>query len=403
MTIKYPNSNKRTSALAAAGLLTLTLAATAEETPNQVLTALSSTTLSGYVGTSAVWMPGDNDGSPRLPGYSFMGGKMDGFNLDAVKLSIGKPVDEGQWSAGYTVDLLYGPDATGFNTSIGAASGDFSIEQAKVTLRAPVGNGLDITMGVFSTIIGYEVFSTVDNPNWSRSLGYFIEPTQHTGVLLSYEFNEVVAVSAGVANTYTAGINDRIGTSNGAADESEKTLLGSISLTAPESMGWFAGASAYFGVVYGAPGGYDATTDTYAGAGEQTSYYLGLGVPLPTDRVTLGLALDYSDYKSGYASAYAGYLGIAATDKLTFNTRVDYGRSNAGAFGTGISDEEILALTETIDYALFDNVTTRLELRYDVDLEDTTKDANGNSGAFGGSDEFSDDSFWVALNVIYVF
>jgi len=100
--------NKWTLALAAAGVVSLGSVAQAEEAQHQVLTALSSTTLSGYVDTSAIWKFGtDNHGPgsgviPTIPGRTFDGtaDKLDGFNLNVVKLTLEKPLDEGQWSAG---------------------------------------------------------------------------------------------------------------------------------------------------------------------------------------------------------------------------------------------------------------------------------------------------------------
>jgi hypothetical protein len=50
--------NQWTLGLAAAGVISLASVAGAEEAPSQVLTALSSTTLSGYVDTSAIYRPG---------------------------------------------------------------------------------------------------------------------------------------------------------------------------------------------------------------------------------------------------------------------------------------------------------------------------------------------------------
>ena len=47
--------NKWTVALAAIGVVNLTSAARADEKISQVQTALSNTTLSGYVDTAAVW------------------------------------------------------------------------------------------------------------------------------------------------------------------------------------------------------------------------------------------------------------------------------------------------------------------------------------------------------------
>ena len=50
-------------------------------------------------------------------------------------------------------------------------------------LRAPVGNGLDFKLGTFTEILGYEVYETGNNPNYTRSYGYEIEPTALTGLL----------------------------------------------------------------------------------------------------------------------------------------------------------------------------------------------------------------------------
>ena len=41
------------------------------------MTALSATTISGYVDTSAVWNPGTGNANPAP--YAFNGGKQDGF------------------------------------------------------------------------------------------------------------------------------------------------------------------------------------------------------------------------------------------------------------------------------------------------------------------------------------
>jgi hypothetical protein len=51
--------NKWTLALAAAGIVSMAAVASAEEADNQVLTAVSGTTISGYVDTSMNWQFGD--------------------------------------------------------------------------------------------------------------------------------------------------------------------------------------------------------------------------------------------------------------------------------------------------------------------------------------------------------
>src|SRR5690606_8424621 len=105
--------------LAAVGLVSLGSVAQAEETV-PLTTALSSTVISGYVDVSAQWNLGR--GNVSSPPVAFNGGKQDGFNLNVVNLTLEKPLDEGEWSAGYKAELLFGPDAVGYNTSAGAAA-----------------------------------------------------------------------------------------------------------------------------------------------------------------------------------------------------------------------------------------------------------------------------------------
>ena len=209
--------NKWTLGLAAVGLVSLPAVVQAEEKPNQLLTALSSTMISGYVDTSAHWTLGSGNANPPRYAYN-TSSKQDGFNVNVVDITLEKPLDEGTWSAGYKVELWYGPNASVLGNNIGGSGGslagnDLGLKQAYVALRAPIGNGVDIKIGTFDTIIGYETANATTNPNYTRSYGYTIEPTQQTGILASYNVNKVVGVSFGVANTASAGLSNRSGRS----------------------------------------------------------------------------------------------------------------------------------------------------------------------------------------------
>jgi len=202
--------NKWTLGLAAVGLVSLPALVQAEEKASAVMTALSSTTISGYVDTSAQWDIGT--GNSFVPGFIYNAGKQDGFNLNKVKVRIEKPLDEAQWSAGYRADLLFGPDANTFGSAsspLGFNDSDFAIQQAYVLLRAPVLNGLDFKMGVFDSIIGYESHDSVNNPNYTRSYGTTIEPHTHTGILATYQAADWLGIAAGIANTFGPSINER--------------------------------------------------------------------------------------------------------------------------------------------------------------------------------------------------
>ena len=92
--------NKWTKGLAAAGVVSLASVAQAGEANETVMTAVSSTTLSGYVSVSALWNPGT--GNAAVPGQSFRGGTaqaQDSIAGDVFSLSISKPLDESEWAA----------------------------------------------------------------------------------------------------------------------------------------------------------------------------------------------------------------------------------------------------------------------------------------------------------------
>src|ERR1017187_1423498 len=232
--------NKWTVGLAAIGVVSLASAARADEKMSQVQTALSNTTLSGYVDVAATWRPGTDSGpggGPNIPAYSFA--KNDGFSLNAVDIALDKPMDESPWASGYHVELMFGPDAT--PASLGPNSTIANIRQAYISLRTPVGNGIDWKVGVFDTIIGYESTSDPLNPNYTRSYGYSIEPTTHTGVLATYKVADVLSMQAGIADTSNVGFGVApavFGVApavNGRATyETQKTYMGTLALTAPD-------------------------------------------------------------------------------------------------------------------------------------------------------------------------
>lgn len=394
--------NKWTLGLAAVGAVSLTSVAQAEEKLMLGSQAeLTSTTISGYVSTSVHWDFGNDADAANTRGYSYSGGKGDGFNLDVVDISLEKALDESEWASGYKAELWFGPDAQAIGSQFaGAADGDVAIKQAFVALRTPLGNGIDWKIGVFDTIIGYESSNAGDNPNYTRSWGYTIEPTQHTGILGTYRFCDTVSASFGVANTWNAPINGRD------THDTTKTWMGSVALTAPESFGFLQGGSLYAGVVDGTLGGI-----ANAGSDTRTSYYLGASIPTPIEGLKAGVAFDYlvmnnrPGNANGNSSALAAYLSLRATEKLTLNGRVDYIRLGGDGLAGGgnilgnpaafAPTDEFIATTLTADYQLWKNVISRAELRWDTDL--------GQNGGKHFRSGLDDNEFTLAANFIYKF
>jgi Putative beta-barrel porin-2, OmpL-like. bbp2 len=421
--------NKWTLGLAAVGAVSLVSVAQAEEKGSTVMTALSSTILSGYVDTSAQWNIGT--GNSHAPAYKYGGStKADGFNLNAVKVTLEKPLDEAEWAAGYKTDLLFGPDANLFplgigTTSTGAAISDFAIKQAYVALRAPVGNGLDFKMGVFDSIIGYESTESVNNPNFSRSWGHTFEPSTHTGLLSTYRLNNNVAFAAGIANTESAIINSRAfptvnPATSGFQAESYKTYMGSIALTAPDDWGFISGSSLYGGVVNGFNNNQQAN---------QTSWYAGATVATPVTGLRVGASYDYEGISeqpdrnpfalpgtripSAYANAVALYTSFQATEKLSLHLRGEWATmskslaSNFQANNFGVASK-MVSLTGTVQYDLWKNVISRLEVRWDHAADGSNAfggDGPNQTNSTGGlaSTGNRHNSYIVAANLIYKF
>ena len=313
--------------------------------------------------TSAQWNFGTGNGS--TPNYSFSQGKADGFNLNVVKLTLEKPLDANDsWAAGYKVDLIAGPDANLLNTASTLASGtsDFAVKQAYVSLRAPIGNGLDFKMGVWDTVIGYEVFESVNNANFTRSYGYTMEPTTHTGLLATYAFCDTFSATAGVADTFGPTINQRAFPDKA---ESYKAYMGSLTLTAPKSWGFLAGSTLSGGIV----NGFNSASVAGAAA-DQTSYYVGTVLSTPITGLKFGASYDYAGVSGqsltaeepGYANATAVYASYQLTEKLSFHARGEYASSDNSAV---FMARKVFAATATLQYDLWKNVVSRLEFRWD--------------------------------------
>jgi len=355
--------NKWTLGLAAVGVVSLATAARADEKVSQLNTALSNTTLSGYVDVGAQYVSaaGANYGAPEAA-------TPNAFSLNVVDIALDKPLDATPFSAGYHVELWTG-------AATGAAPTGSLIRQAYLALGTTVGGQeIDWKIGVWDTIIGYEGLTSSGNPNYTHSYGFDIEPTTHTGVQGTYKVNDEVTVQAGIADeeaANSAAINGAPAAGPGAYALTAPELLALVSLTAPDSFGPLKGATLAFGGTYN-------TSD----AGPK-NVYVGATAPTPLAALKLGAAYDYEDLgiQAGHVNVFGVYGTYTATDKLTFNVRGEYA-DQSGVIGGGLgaapagglfadpaflgaSSEHGEEFTATAQYALWANVLSRVEVRWD--------------------------------------
>jgi hypothetical protein len=145
----------------------------------------------------------------------------------------------------------------------------------------------------------------------------------------------------------------------------------------------------------------------------QTSSYIGATMNTPIKELKVGVAYDYasisaqplSSQQEGYANAIAGYVSFQASEKLSLHGRAEYA-SHGGPDLPG-APTRIMGLTGTIQYDLWANVLTRLEARFDRNLNG----ANAYGGTVLTTDEFGpvpggasrQNNAMLALNVIYKF
>ncbi len=382
--------NKWTLGLAAVGVVSMASAVRADEAKLVALnTALPSTTISGYVDVAAQYNAGDYSTAAGVP-TGLAGGKVDNFTLNTLDIALDKPEDESPWASGYHVDLNVGTDAVGLATG----SGDLAVRQAYVVLRTPVGNGIDWKFGAMDDVIGYEGNTDGSNPNYTRSIGYSVEPTTLVGGLLSYKIIDAITVQAGIADGLSGPAGNGTPGSPFVANSSDKTFVGAVAFTAPDSFGFAKGATLNLGTLI--------NMDKYG----QDNYYAGLTIPTPISALSVGASFDLvsannavtvlnSKNDSGWILGL--YTSVKATDKLSFNLRGEYfdlqGVDAYVAPNYWATDGKGEEVTATIQYNLWANVISRVEFRWDH-IDSGTAFSNTAGDA---------DSFLLALNLIYTF
>ena len=396
--------NKWTVGLAAAGVVSLASTAQAEE--NSVLTALSSTVISGSVEASYV---GGFSNNNNMHG--------DGaFEANGASLEIGSPLGEGDYSASYNVGLLFGGRAQAF------AGSDQTLKTANIGMNLPFGNGVDLTLGLFDTTVGYEVEASASNPNVMRSYGYAQEPLTHTGLLAATEITEGLSVSFALVDGFDAGtVSNFVGADGNTMDSSGHGDFGYVlgaELTIPDSLGFLGGSSIYVGYVDGSDAGnwnIGQTPDDPATADvDETAWvsnqdnellYIGASVNTPIEGVAIGVAYDDRQWGNGGDSdSVALYATYSLSEDASLSVRYDNGNVD---FGGGNEDSfDNLALT--LDYSIWENVLTRFEMGWEsgvgaVGQQALTGGARPSTTSGGGVYDGHGNSSYFALNAFYSF
>jgi predicted porin len=270
------------------------------------------------------------------------------FSLNLVELAFEKKAAELN-TAGFRLDLNAGRDVQFFQAR-GLDSGDFDLQQAFITYKAPLGEGLTVTFGKFVTLLGAEVIESPDNFNTSRSFLFgFAIPFTHTGLLLNYPVTPIVDLTVGVVNGW-----DNVDDNNNA-----KTFIGRLGFNFAESL------SAYIAGIYG------AEQDDQDGPKRWVIDVVSIFKPLP--ELTFVLNYDYGREDDAVLVdsrlVDARWQGIeliahyALTEKFGLALRGEFFNDEDGA-RTGTA-QDLWELTLTAGYKWVKSFETRLEYRHD--------------------------------------
>jgi hypothetical protein len=317
------------------------------------------------------------------------------FSLNAFKLTLEKGLsDKNEFQAGFRADVKLGEDAAtmgGNNNATFGSSDSINVDQAYVVVRAPIGNGLDITVGKFYSLLGYEVDDRPANLNITYGYDFVFVTTQQTGLKLYYPVNDIVELQLAVTNgsgldTSSAGING--------ANSDGYGVSGTINVKAPGGNaniynGFYASNTADDG--FGTNSILWNVWGNWAPKFANDKLLLGFSSTLG-DNNSSGSPMENSTYWTG--SLYGKY---QFTDIFSLAGRVSYlhfadAGSNAlnPGFSSSQASSDAFSYTLTAGFNLLENLLVRAEYR--LDLYDAT-----------GGDVSDETANTISAQVVYTF
>jgi hypothetical protein len=250
----------------------------------------------------------------------------DEFMLNAVRVSVEKPIATDKVDAGFRVDALYGQNAPPIR-SAGLALGDQGdLPQAFVTLNLPTGRGtyVQFKAGKMWTLLDVEVVDEVLNPNFSEGYQYiYLTNFTNTGFGIDAKLSAKVDAQVRLINGWDVVEDNNAAKSfmgRAGITPSDKVGLAFLGFYGPEQPG-NVGNERYGGEFVGTFKPSSPTTiyvqgdvggEQGLGAGGSAAGWWGLGVWGVFDldaKVTLALRGDYIDDRDGVRMS--GVLGFA--------------------------------------------------------------------------------------------
>ena len=332
--------------------------------PNGVDTPAGKFTIGGYV--EADYSYNFNDPSNGITNYR-------GFDNRHNSFTLSNAVLDGQWEkdivsgrvmfqVGHTPDTYYLSEPSSPGTSAAGATDASAwkyIQQAYVGVKAPVGKGLLIQLGIFTSSIGIEGMAVKDNWNWSRSNLFFGLPFYHAGLRATQQLTDKLALTVAVYNGWNNIVDDNKG----------KSVQIQFAYSDPDFLNY---SVLYFGGPERPEG---------APEGQAWRHLLDAWAQVrPVDRLWLGANANagFEDNNFGISSwaAAAGYAQVRLVSWLYLAARGDYFHEHAASDAHGTAarifwpGDWVAEGTGTIDVRPRDYLSIRLEYRHDAGAKD---------------------------------
>jgi Putative beta-barrel porin-2, OmpL-like. bbp2 len=249
-----------------------------------------------------------------------------------------------------------------------------NIFQAYGTYIAPVGNGLTVDFGKWSSSLGIEGNYTKDQMNYSRSFFYTFLPFYHMGVRASYPVNDQLTLNYWVVN----GTNQAEATNAfkdelfGFVTKPRKTIAWTVNyylgqehpdrVEVPPTSPIPVQPGLSFLPISPPPNGRTHIFDSYATWQATPNLTLALEGDYEIERLWRNSAPGESSAPS-HTDGGAAYLRYQFTPKIALALRSEYLSDRGGLF-SGIT-QALKENTVTFDYKLYDGFLMRYEWRRD--------------------------------------
>jgi hypothetical protein len=345
--------------------------------------------VSGVAAASFNYRLVESEINNNLPGGNvlFKNPNANTFQVDQIWVTLDKASTK-ESRGGFHVEFATGASAA-VQGSTNGNSGTPYIYAASVNYLAPIAGGVEVNLGRLGTVLGAEVVQTNGNFNVTQGAVFGLQPVTYTGVSFDTAITDEIGLHFGIVNdvysdTMVSGDND-------------KAFVGQLSYSG-ESFGLNIG-----GIIGNDGNSANPGSAACSGADCTTSVVDVVLSLSPTDNLDLWFNYDWK-HSSGddtalhgdaHGVAGAGRLGL--TDTMGIAGRIEYVTIEDSLFGS-TDDAELLTLTGTFDKTLAEGLVTRLELRWDHNLEDNT-----NLGFATDTGSIGDDQLVAIWQMYYEF